>query len=360
MCGKVLPFEVGSIAMKSGNAFAVLVLAMYTTAPIAYAANATASDNSFKALTVAAEKMPLERIVDGTIEATNQATVSAQTSGRVTDINYDVNDFVPAGAVIMRLRSLEQRSGMQQAQANLQEATAREAEARQHFTRIEGLYKDKVATKQEYEQATANRDAAVARLESARAGVESAKEGYGYTEVRAPYAGIVSKRLVQVGEAVQPGTPLMSGVSLQYLRVNLTLPQSIAEGVRSIKKAAIYVNGKRIESTSFTLFPEANTDTHTFHARADLPENATDLHPGMFVKVGVIIGETSRILVPINAVVTRSEVTAVYVLDKDNQPHLRQIRLGQPFGDRFEVLAGLDAGDRIALDPIAATRRAAQ
>jgi len=324
------------------------------------AAHAASTQGELKTLTVATEITPLERIVDGTIEAINQATVSAQTAGRVTDLYYDVNDFVPAGVVIVRLRSTEQRSGMQQAQAALQEATARDAEAQQRFARIEGLYKDKVATRQDYEQAVANRDAALARLESARAAVESAKEGYGYTEVRAPYAGIVTKRLVEVGEAVQPGTPLMAGVSLQYLRVNLELPQSIAEGVRSTKKAAIYVNGKRVESTSFTLFPEANSDTHTFHARAKLPENATDLHPGMFVKVGVVVGEKQRILVPANAIVTRSEVTAIYVVNKDNMVSLRQIRLGQAFDDRVEVLAGLHAGEKIAVDPVAAGRAVMQ
>jgi len=319
--------------------------------------NASAAINpvSLATLQVAHEKMPSERMVDGTIEAINQATVSAQTSGRITDIFYDVNDFVPSGAVIMRVRGTQQRASMQQAQASLQEADALNAQAQQQFNRIEGLYKEKVATRQEYEQALANRDAGAARLESARAAVEAAKEGFGYTEVRAPYAGIVTKRLVQVGETVQPGTPLMSGVSLQYLRVNLDLPQSIVEKVRAIRKAAIYVNDQRVDATSFTLFPEANTDTHTFHARANLPANATDLHPGMFVKVGVVVGEAEKLLIPQTAVVTRSEVTAVYVVH-DKQPLLRQVRLGQRFNDRIEVLAGLTDGEAIALDPVAASR----
>ena len=146
----------------------------------------------------------------------------------------------------------------------------------------------------------------------------------------------------------------MSGVSLQYLRVNLDLPQSIVEKVRGIKKAAIYVNDKRIEATSFTLFPEANSDTHTFHARANLPANATDLHPGMFVKVGVVTGEAKRILIPTEAIVTRSDVTAVYVLN-NNQPILRQVRLGQRFNERIEVLTGLNDNDVVALDAVAAS-----
>lgn len=308
------------------------------------------------------QAMPVERIVDGTIEAINQATVSAQTSGRITEIFYDVNDFVPAGAVIMRLRATEQRAGLQQAQAAVQQAMTREQEARQQFTRIEGLYRDKVATKAEYDTALANRDAAQAQLQSARAATTAAQEGVAYTEVRAPYAGIVTKRLVQVGETVQPGSPLMSGVSLQYLRVNLDLPQSVVEKVRAIKKAAIYVgdgvNDKRVEATSFTVFPEADANTHTFHARANLPANATDLHPGMFVKVGLVVGEAQRLVIPASALVTRSEVTAVYVRTREGAVRLRQIRIGQRANDRVEVLAGLSVGEQLVLDPVAAAQLA--
>lgn len=306
------------------------------------------------------EKMPLERKVDGTIEAINQATVSAQTSGRVIELFYDVNDFVPAGAVIMRLRATEQRAGMQQAQAALQEAMTRDAEAKQQFSRIEGLYKEKVATKQEFDNALANRDAVSAKLESARAAIAVAREGVAYTEVRAPYAGIVTKRLVQVGETVQPGTPLMSGVSLQYLRVNLDLPQSIVEKVRTIKKAAIYVGDKRVEANSFTLFPEADLNTHTFHARANLPADATDLHPGMFVKVGLMVGESERLLIPQSALVMRSEVAGAYVVDQSGQRHLRQLRVGERLGERVEVLAGLSAGDKVVLNPVAVMQSAGQ
>lgn len=300
------------------------------------------------------ERVPLERKLDGVIEAVNQGTVAAQTSGRVEAILYDVNDFVPAGAVIVRLRSTEQHAGLAGAQATLSEATAREAEAQTRYQRIAELYQRKVVPKATLDEATANRDAAVARLNAARAGIQSAQEGVAYTEVRAPYAGIVTKRLVQVGETVGPGTALMSGLSLQYLRVNVDVPQSIVDQVRRLKKAAVYIGERRIEATHVTIFPEASTPSNTFRARLDLPENATDLYPGMFVKVGFVTGEAERLLVPAKAIVARSEVTAVYVLDASGRASMRQVRLGDHFDDRIEILSGLVAGDRIALDPLAA------
>jgi membrane fusion protein, multidrug efflux system len=300
------------------------------------------------------QRAPLERLLDGRIEAVNQGTVAAQTAGRVTEILYDVNDFVPAGAVILRLRATERRAGLQQAEAGLRAATARDTEARQQYERVQAMYKDHIVAQAAFDQAAANRDAAQAQLAAARAAVQSAREGVAYTEVRAPYAGVVTRRHVEIGETVAPGTPLMSGLSLQYLRVAVDVPQSTVEQVRRIRKAAVYVGERRIEASRLTVFPEASAPANTFRARVELPENAADLYPGMFVKVAFVIGEAERLLVPLAAVVERGEVTAVYVIDAQGRTTLRQVRLGHRFADQVEVLAGLTAGERIARDPVAA------
>ncbi|MCU0758438.1 MAG: efflux RND transporter periplasmic adaptor subunit [Steroidobacteraceae bacterium] len=308
----------------------------------------------FAVVEVKPETMPIERRLDGTIEAVNQGTVSAQTSGRVVAIEFDVNDFVPAGAVILRLRSTEQRAGLTQAQAALTEATARDAEAQARYRRIAEMHERKVVPRAMLDEATANRDAAVARLQAARAALSRAREGLDYTEVRAPYAGIVTQRHVQVGETVSPGAPLVSGLSLQYLRVAVDIPQRVVEQVRRIGQAAVYVGERRVPAAKLTIFPVATPQSNTFRARVDLPENATDLYPGMFVKVGFVVGEAQRLMVPAGAVVRRSEVTGVYVWTPAGRAVLRQVRLGHLIDGRYEVAAGLAAGDRVALDPLEA------
>lgn len=308
----------------------------------------------YKVLELRPESMPVERRLDGTIEAVNQGTVSAQTAGRVVSIAYDVNDFVPAGAVILKLRATEQRAGLSQAQAALTEATARESEAQTRYQRIADMHARKVVPKAMLDEATANRDAAAARLQAARAALSSAREGLDYTEVRAPYAGIVTQRHVQVGESVAPGTPLVSGLSLQYLRVGVDIPQRVVEQVRRIGKAAVYVGERRVPASKLTIFPVATPQSNTFRARVDLPENAADLYPGMFVKVGFVTGEAQRLMVPAATVVRRSEVTGVYVWTAAGQTVLRQVRLGHLIDGRYEVVAGLAAGDRVALEPLEA------
>lgn len=307
-------------------------------------------------MAVKSRTTPLERLLDGNIEAVNQGTVAAQTSGRVAEILYDVNDFVPAGAVIVRLHATEQQAGLTQAQAALQEARARELEAQTRYKRIADMHERQVVPKAAFDEATAARDSAVARLAAARAALDSAREGVRYTEIRAPYAGVVTKRLVEVGETVRPGTPLMSGLSLQFLRVSVDVPQSSVEAIRRIRQAAVYVDGRRVPVSKLTIFPEATKPSNTFRARLELPENAADLYPGMFVKVGFLVGEVQRLLVPLRTIVERGEVTALYVLDSEGRTSLRQVRLGHRFGDDVEVLAGLAEGERVALDPIAALK----
>jgi RND family efflux transporter MFP subunit len=319
-------------------------------------ASATPPSATLESVIVQAEHMPLERRLDGTIEAVNQGTVAAQTAGRVAEILYDVNDFVPAGAVIVRLRATEQRAGLLQAEAALREATARQKEAQTRYERIANMYESNVVAKATLDEAVATRDAADARLAAARGALQSAREGVTYTEIRAPYAGVVTKRHIEAGETVSPGTPLVSGLSLQYLRVAVDVPQSIVEQVRRIRKAAVYVDGRRIEATKLTVFPQASAPSNTFRARLELPENAADLYPGMFVKVGFVIGEADRLLVPTRALVVRSEVTAIYVVDAGGNTSLRQVRPGHRFEDRIEVLAGLGKGERVALDPVAAMK----
>jgi len=302
--------------------------------------------------------VPEERLLDGTVEAVNQSTVSAQTAGRIDAVNVDVNDRVAAGMVMLRIRSAEQVAGLTQAQAALKEATAREAEAQQRYQRIDDMYHRRVVARATFDEASAARDSAVARLIAARAGLDAAREGVAYTEVRVPYSGVVTQKFVQLGELVAPGTPLLAVASLDALRVVVEVPQSVVEQVRKVQKAVVYGDGQRVEATGLTLFPSAQPQTSTFRVRIELPKSVQGLAPGMFVKVGLVTGAADLLLVPRAAVVERSEMRAVYVVAPDGRVSLRQVRLGHVRGDQIEILAGLVAGDTIARDPAAAAARA--
>lgn len=310
---------------------------------------------ALETVVVAPEAAPRERVWDGVVEAVHQATLSAQTGGRVLELPFDVNDYVKAGEVVVRFTDVEQQSGRRRAEAALAaaEAAAREAEA--EYARISEVYQRRLVAKAQLDQATARRDGARAALESARAALREAGELVDYTVIRAPYSGILTQRHVEIGETVRPGQPLVSGLSLNRLRVNVDVPQSEVAAIREHGRAAVLLaDGRRIEAEKLTIFPFADPATHSFKLRLDLPEVESGLQPGMIAKAAFVLGEAERLRVPQSAVVVRGEVTAVYVVGDDGVVALRQVRVGHRFDDRVEMLAGLAAGERVALDPVAA------
>lgn len=299
-----------------------------------------------------------EQIWDGVVEAVNQATISAQTSGRVIELPYDINDTVEQGAVIVRFTDVEQKSAKSRAQSQIASAQAAYNEAQASYKRIEEVHARKLVATALLDQERARRDAAKAALDSARAQLNEVGQQMDYTIVRAPYSGIVTERHVQIGESVQPGQPLLSGVSLKDLRVSVEVPQSAIAPVRAMQAADVLLpgdSGERVPASKVTVFPYADPATHTFTVRLELSGDNTGLFPGMTVKAAFATGEAQRMLVPATALVERGELQGIYVVDGSNV-RLRQVRSGHRFGDSIEIIAGLAAGERYATDPAAAAQ----
>lgn len=306
--------------------------------------------------------LPREYRLDGLVEAINRATVSAQTHGQVKAIYYDVDDFVQKNALLALLKDTEQRASVSQAEADLTAATARLQQMKDDRARIAGLFTKKSVSASAMDKSDADLATAQGNLDAAKARLQQAQEQLTYTKIRAPYSGIVTERHVSLGEMASPGTPIMTGISLDELRVNVDMPQSVIPAVRGADKppvARIYLpNAEVIESTKLTIFPYADPGSNTFKVRVELPLPNGDqrplLFPGMYVKTGFVVGEKRELTVPTSAVVHRSEVTAVYVVGEGGRVQFRQIRLGRALPDACVVLAGLSEGEHVALDPIAA------
>ena len=313
------------------------------------------ADVPFQTATVERQTLMQERILDGRVEAVQRSTISAQTSGRVLEVLYDVDDFVEQGAVVVQLSDSEQRARVRAAEGSLSEARVRYQEATAEFERIEAIFADQLVSQAEFDRARAARDSARARLESAQASLAEAREQLGYTTIVAPYPGIVTERHVEVGESVSPGAPLLTGISLEQLRVSINVPQRLVDNLRRHREAHVVLDtGERIAAESLTIFPFADPATNTFQVRVNLPEleETVGLFPGMFVKTAIKLGEDRRLVVPSEAVIFRSEVVAAYVVDPDGRIGFRQIRVGRELPEGFEVLAGLREGERVALDPV--------
>jgi RND family efflux transporter MFP subunit len=303
---------------------------------------------------VRVERSELQETVrlDGVIEAVQQSTVSAQTSGTVVRLPFDVDDSVPAGALIVQLEDSEQQSRVAQARAALDEARSGLQDARQQFERIEAVHERGLVSRQEFDQAKNALSAASARVERAEATLAEANQQLQYTRIEAPYGGILTERHVELGEAVSPGQPLLSGLSLEQLRVVVDLPQRYADLARTERRALVTLaDGRVLETGEMTFYPYADPSTHTFRLRMRLNEPDGRLFPGMLVKVSVPVASREALWIPAQSLIHRSELRGVFVLDDQQQPRLRQIRTGIERDGRVEVLAGLDEGEQIVSNP---------
>ncbi|MFZ2541906.1 MAG: efflux RND transporter periplasmic adaptor subunit [Gallionella sp.] len=315
----------------------------------------------------AAEQLPVapvqyrevERIysVEGLVEATRQSTVSAQISGRIKEISFDVGDRVSKGQVILRIDERETAQALAGSTAQVMQAQAALRNAKANYERSKQLFEQKFISQSALDKAQADYQVARAQAAASEAGASQASLAHGYSAVVAPYSGVVAARLVEVGEMVSPGKPMMVGFDPTDMRVVVSVPQHKLSEIGSLPKVMVEVPSlnRWIKATSTTVQPLADVRTHSTQVRVYLPANEADIYPGMFVRAHFVVGKANKLVIPGSAVLHRSEVVAVYVVDKNGGMKLRQIRLGETTANgSVEVLAGLNPGEEVALDPIKA------
>ena len=312
------------------------------------------------ALTVQPEQAQREQVWDGVVEAVDGATIAAQTNARVLELPVDVGDRVAKGDVLVRFSDVEQQSGRSGAQAVVTAARAEYRDAEDNWKRTDAIFARGLIARAQLDSAVARRDSARASLASAEAALRSAGQQADYTVLRAPFAGVITRRYVQVGEAVQSGPPapqqLIGLASLKNLRVTVQVPQSAVAAIRQFNTAQVLLDdGRRVAAGKITIFPYADPATHSFNVRLDLAGDNTGLYPGMTVKVAFVDGTAKRLLLPVSALVQRGELVGVYVLDAHGVT-LRQVRTGYRYDKKVEVLAGLEDGEHVATDPVAAMK----
>ncbi|MDO8465357.1 MAG: efflux RND transporter periplasmic adaptor subunit [Gallionella sp.] len=295
--------------------------------------------------------------VEGVVEATQQSTVSAQISGRVKEILFDVGDTVKKGQVILRIDEREAAQTLAGSHAQVLQAQAAMQNAKANYERARQLFAQKFISQSALDKAQADYKVAAAQAAASEAGAGQSALARGYATVTAPYGGVVSARLVELGEMVTVGKPLMTGFDPSQLRVIVDIPQYKLAEIGTHPQATVELPSlnRRVQAASVTVQPAADTRTHSTQVRAYLPPNESGIYPGMFVHVHFTVSKANKLLIPASAVVRRSEVVAVYVVNDKGMVKLRQVRLGKATGvGEIEVLAGLNPGENVALEPIKA------
>lgn len=294
---------------------------------------------------------------DGLVEAVRQSTVSAQIGGRVKEINFDIGDRVEKGQVILRIDEREAAQVLAGSQAQVLQAHANMQNAKAAYERARQLFAQKFISQAALDKAQADYKVALAQAAASEASTGQASLAHGYTAVVAPYSGVVAARLVEVGELVMPGKPLMTGFDPSEMRVVVSLPQHKLVDIGTHPEVMVEVPSlvRWVQPASITIQPIADVRTHSTQVRVRLPKDEAGIYPGMFVRAHFVVGKANKLVIPESAVLRRSEVVAVYVVDQDGGVKLRQVRLGEVTPDgAVEVLAGLNPGEKVALEPVKA------
>jgi len=299
---------------------------------------------------------------EGTVEAIKSSLIAPQVAGSITVLSVKAGDYVKAGQLLARI---DMRIADQQVISNQARVTAANAQlnaARQEFERKRRLYEKQYISQAALERAESDYKAAEAQTKVQLAQTGAANVQTGLHTINAPYAGLVAEVNVEQGDMAMPGKPLLVIYDPKALRVVVNVPQSQLVQIKQdtsiqVSIPAAIETERGLTGTQVTVLPTTDAVSNMVKVRVTLPPGLASVRPGMFARAALPVAVSDappQIIVPTSSVVKRSELTAVYVVNSKGQPQLRQIRLGRKQGDNIEVFSGLQAGEKIALDPISA------
>lgn len=277
--------------------------------------------------------------VPGTVRPKLFASIEAKIPGRVEKMLVSEGQTVQEGQLLAQLDAKE-------VQARLDQALAMKDQAEQDLRRFTSLVQQKAATQAEY-------DGVDAKARVARAEVVETQTMLSYAQVKAPFSGLITKKLTDVGDLASPGKPLFEIEDPSALRFEAGVPETFITRIKpgSSFEVNIPTLEKSLKGAVAEVSPTADPNSRTFLVKVDLPP-APGLRSGQFGHVAVPAEQASMINVPAAAVLQRGQMEVVYVV-KDGRAWMRLVRTGRKLGSEVELLAGLDPGESIAVDNIA-------
>ena len=328
-------------------------------------------------------------VLPGSIQAVTEDPIVARATGYLRKRNADIGDRVKSGQVVAEIEApeldqqilqanatIEQaRSTVQQTEAALLQGKANETLARANATRYDNLSKRGVVSKQEndtYQAQYAAQQANVQALDkatsAARSNVAAVEANLArlnqlktYQTVRAPFDGVITVRNVDTGALVTEGNTLLFRIAQTgSLRTYLNLPQSEAESVKVGQLATVTLTelpGRQFKGTVTRTANALDPATRTLLTEVQIPNQGGLLMPGMYAQVDLSVPRKNPpLLIPGDTLLVRSDGTQVAALDETDTVHFTKIQLGRDFGDRIEVLSGLEEGVRLVINPGDAVR----
>jgi len=303
----------------------------------------------------------------GTVRAAQTSQVSSQMMGNIVEIRSHEGDRVQNGQVLAIIDDAQPRSAADQATAVLSAAEKEVSAADSDFAlaeatlkRYQQLYEKKSVSPQEFDEIKARYQSAEARRDMARAGqsqanaaLTQARTSLGYARIRAPFSGVVTEKKADAGTLVSPGMPIFTLEDTRSFRLEVTVDESDIHIVHVGQAAPVTIDAlgnMQLPGKVVQVVPAADTASRSFLVKVELPAD-TRLRSGLFGRARFRRGERSALLIPRTSLVERGQLQGVYVLDANQIAGLRYVTLGKSTGEQFEVLSGLQAGEKLVAAP---------
>ena len=296
----------------------------------------------------------------GTLQGFVQSPISARASGYLKRWTKDIGARVEKGELLAEIETPEIDQQLQQAVAARAQAASGLSLARSTADRWEALRKKDVVSQQDLDERRSAVAQATSNVAAADANVQRLQQTEGFKRVLAPFAGVITRRNVDVGDLIDAGASGGAGRALfllaqtDPLRVYINVPQAYAQLVKAGQPVVVTqaeLRGQRFNGQVARTAGSIDTTSRMMQVEVTLPNRDGVLLPGAYVQVSLPLAASHSLSVPSNALLFRAEGTRVAVVDAQGRVKLRAVTLGRNYGDSVEVVDGLDASDRMVLNP---------
>jgi RND family efflux transporter MFP subunit len=299
-------------------------------------------------------------VLPGTMQGYVESPIHARTDGYLKKWYHDIGSRVNKGDLLADIETPEVDQQLMQAKADLNTAQANENLSQITETRYGDLLKTDGVSKQEVDNAVGDLAAKRAIVRSAEANVRRLEELKSFQRVYAPFSGVITQRNVDIGTLINAGNggtlqQLFSLAQTDPIRLFVSVPESFApsihRGLGAYLELAQYP-GRRFSGQVARTAESIDLATRTLLTEVDVPNKSGLLLPGGFAQVHLeIYVKGDRLLVPVNALLFRSEGLRAVVVDANHQVRLQALTIGRDFGTSLQVLTGLKPDDWIVLNP---------
>ena len=288
--------------------------------------------------------------VSGKIQASNSADLSTRMMGYVKKVHVNVGDKVRKGQLLVSINNADLQAKKGQVNAGITKAKTALNNAEKNYKRFKNLFASTSVTQKEMDDMTANYEMAKAGLESANQMKNEINAQFAYSNITAPFSGVITSKNIETGDMANPGMPLISIETPKVFEVIAMVPETEISKIK--KGTSVNVLVKSLDKTLKGKVSEVSTSAKNtggqYLVKINLEKTDVPILSGMFSTVQFPVEreiKSSLVLIPKDAIVKNGQLSGVYTVSESNTAMLRWLRLGRTYGNSVAVLSGLNADE---------------